>query len=178
MFSSYQRSLSPALNSANSAVEVKAQKYTHKHTLRSFRWCFPFKEVLSPCALTLNSMFAEYRLPIHTLGIVAWWKQTNLALPEHPWSILDATCTTLAHTKVKAECLRTHLLILGYVVICYFRLFFQRKKTPELNKSKGPFPFSLLRAEVTSSSEIWYVLMSHSYILTLPPRLTSEPTCT
>jgi hypothetical protein len=41
------------------------------------------------------------------------------------------------------------------------------KKQTDLNKSKGLFPLPF---------EIWYVRMSHSYILTLPPRLTSEQT--
>ncbi len=31
-----------------------------QYSIRILRWCFPFTEVLSPCALTLNSMFAEY----------------------------------------------------------------------------------------------------------------------
>lgn len=67
-------------------------------------------------------------------------------------------------TKVKPEDLRVQLLILGYIVLCYFRFLFQKK--PELNNVKVFFPF---RDEVMSSSDIWYVLMSHSNIRTPGP---------
>jgi hypothetical protein len=48
-----------------------------------------------------------------------------------------------------------------YIVLYFFVEFFERQK-PELNKSKRSLSLQLLflfEAEVTSSTEIWYVLM-------------------
>jgi len=59
------------------------------------------------------------RSPIHTL-LLGRNKQSS-----HSLNTRDGYLTLPARTKVKAECLRARLLMLGYVVLCYFRLFFQ-----------------------------------------------------
>jgi hypothetical protein len=43
---------------------------------------------------------------------------------------------------MKADCLLARLLTVVYIVLAIFDVFFKRKN-PEVNKSKGLFPFSL-----------------------------------
>ena len=103
-----------------------------------------FTEVQPPFALTLNSMFAEYTF--------AYPHSRNSYLVE-----MSKPRTPSTHVIAKSHgCSRCACPCV------FFIYFFTETKTKQ---TKVLFPFSL-RAQVTSSSEIWYVLMSQSYILT------------
>jgi hypothetical protein len=103
------------------------------------------------------------RSPIHT-------RNSCMVGTSKPHTLWTPVIDTFKYPRWRRRAYGTRLLTLSFAVLPVSVYSF-KGKIRKLKHLKVPFPFFLLRAHVTSSSKIWYVLMSHSYIQTCPDKI-------
>ncbi len=142
-------------NKENAWLDVSIRQHARMHGAGNYLSKMPRSQVMSPsfnvALITPSSTLLSLLLcvPLRARRIQgAWSENSPLELSFHG-------------SAFRVHCAAEYAIVAWSSAI--FAILPRRTWTEQ---SQSLFPFCLLRAEVTSSSEIWYVLMSHSYIRT------------